>query len=340
MNTRFEFVVIGDDESHLRGATEEAIAEIESCEDRLSLFRPGSLLSRINRRASMEPVGVDRETFELLAAAKRLSAMTEGAFDPTVAPLMKVWNLHDSASSAADAPSLEAARQCVGVHLVELDPDRLTVRFTKDGVSLDLGGIAKGHALGLAEGVLRRAAVDAALIHAGASSVTAIGAPPGTDGWKIGLAGMPRDDESESSDGSRQESEPHGANPQGAASFTDGPGAFVCPPRRLAPLGSDGADHSIVFLKDQSLSVSAPHGRETTVDGQRVTHILDPRTGRPAPAVRIAAAIADDPTVAEAISTALIVLGRRPRHLPLAYVTILPADSQAYPFCTEPFNAV
>jgi hypothetical protein len=136
------------------------------------------------------------------------------------------------------------------------------------------------------------------------------------------------------------ESEPKGARPGGTHRTCDRAANFESLPRRLAPLGSDGTAHVIVCLKDQSLSVSAPHGRETIVDGHRITHILDPRTGHPAPAIPIAAAITDDPTVAEALSTALIVLGRRPSQLPSKYVTILPTDFTADTSIPERFNAV
>lgn len=324
MNTRFELVLIGDDEPRLRAAAEEAFAEVESCEQRLSLFRPGSLLSHINRHASPGPVGIDRETFGLLAAARRLSDLTEGAFDPTVAPLMKLWKLHDDGSSASTVESLVAARALVGMHLVELDDAALTVRFTRDGVSLDLGGIAKGHALGAAERVLRAAGVESALMHAGTSSVTAIGAPPGEAGWKVGLARV----------GSGEPSEVT-------------PGTQGSPVKKRTGRGRDEAAKefpaladSVVLLRDESLSVSAPHGRCAVVDGRLVSHIIDPRTGVPSPAVPIAAAIADDPTVAEGLSTALIVLGRRPANLPARYRTILPPVTDCPPPATERSNGV
>ena len=131
MRTRFEIVLIGAAEPRLLAAGEEAIAEIEACEDRLSLFRPGSLLSVINREAAIRPVGVDRETFTLLCEARVLHALTEGAFDPTIAPLMKAWRLHADDSSAASAPSIDAARECVGMHHVELNETDHSVRFTR-----------------------------------------------------------------------------------------------------------------------------------------------------------------------------------------------------------------
>jgi len=308
MNTRFELVLVGPDEHLLRSAGEEAVAEIEACESRLSLFRPGSLLALINRDAASRAVGVDRETFELLAEAVRLHRVTHGAFDPTVAPLMRAWRLHDASSSAAAHESLAAARRCVGMHLVELDPDACTVRFHVPGVSIDLGGLAKGHALELAARALRECGVNgdsgtAALLHAGTSSVLGIGAPPppalsaaphtspDARGWNIALA---------------------------SPSSTS-----------LDPASTRHHSRVIITLRDAALSTSAPRGRSAAVtDAQGrerlITHILDPRTGEPCLATPIAAAVSASATEAEGVSTALIVLGERPDGLDDACTTILP----------------
>jgi thiamine biosynthesis lipoprotein len=82
-------------------------------------------------------------------------------------------------------PSMHAA----GFGGVVLDPHGLTIAFSDPGVAIDLGGIAKGYALDRACGVLREAGIGAALVHGGTSSIAAIGAPPGTDGWRVRLSG-------------------------------------------------------------------------------------------------------------------------------------------------------
>jgi thiamine biosynthesis lipoprotein len=67
-----------------------------------------------------------------------------------------------------------------------LDPDRWTISLLP-GTAIDLGAIAKGHALACAAGVLRAAGVTSALLHGGTSSVVAIGAPPGSPGWQVAV---------------------------------------------------------------------------------------------------------------------------------------------------------
>lgn len=182
MRTRFELVLSGEDESALRSAGEAAIEEIERTERRLSLFMKGSLLSLLNREAADRPVEVDRDTFDLFRTALEVHASSNGAFDPTIAPLMRALGFRD-----APPGELDAARSLVGMDAVELDEDRWTIRYLRPGLTVDLGGIAKGHALDLAADVLRDCDVESALIHGGTSTVVAIGSPPDGETWDVAI---------------------------------------------------------------------------------------------------------------------------------------------------------
>ncbi|HET6201723.1 MAG TPA: FAD:protein FMN transferase [Planctomycetota bacterium] len=187
MGTRFEAVLAGEGEARLRAAGEEALAEVEEEDRRLSLFRRESLLARVNARAAEAPVRLDPETFDLLEACRAIHRDSGGAFDPTVAPLMQALGFRAEGEAASER--VPAALSRVGLDLLVLDRDRGTVRFLRRGVSLDLGGIGKGHALDLAAARLRAAGIDCALLHGGTSSVVGIGAPPGTAGWRVAVRG-------------------------------------------------------------------------------------------------------------------------------------------------------
>lgn len=162
MGTRFEVVLPGDDPGALRPAGEAALAEIEEWHRRLTRFAPDSQLSHIHRAAAEAPVAVDRDLYALFEDCAAVWRASTGAFDPSLGS---------------------------GMDAVELDDAQSTIRFTRPGVTLDLGGIAKGHALDHAARVLREAGLTSALLHGGTSSVLAIGRPPGEPGWKIALAG-------------------------------------------------------------------------------------------------------------------------------------------------------
>ncbi len=187
MATRFEIVLPGEDAPRLRAAAEEAFGEIERLEAQLSLFRPTSEIAHVNARAAHEAVRVSPETFHLLEHAAQLSAGTDGAFDITIAPLMRAWGFVQGGGHLPDPDELAAARACVGMNLVELDSARRTVRFTRPGVSLDLGAIGKGYAVARAAELLQDAGVSSALIHGGTSTVCAMGCPPGATCWKIAV---------------------------------------------------------------------------------------------------------------------------------------------------------
>lgn len=180
MGTRFELVLHGEDEFFLRAAGEQALDAIADEHRRLSLFDPASHVSRINANAALAPVPIDRDLFDLLATAARVWEQSAGAFDPAVGGFM---TRHGHRAKPADA-----AHRALGFEAVTLDPNALTIAFTDPAAAIDLGGIAKGYALDRAAAILREAGVSAALLHGGTSSIAAIGAPPGTGGWRVRLS--------------------------------------------------------------------------------------------------------------------------------------------------------
>lgn len=282
MATRFEIVLHGENPVALRAAGEEALAEIERLEARLSLFRADSEIARVNSRAAREAVRVTPEVFALLQHAQRLTDETGGAFDITIAPLMRCWGFHHGNGRKPSPEAIAAARACVGMNLVELDPRQTTVRFAREGVMLDLGAIGKGYAVEQAAEILREAGVTSALIHGGTSTACAIGTPPGAECWKIAI------DRPVATEGALLAASPHGPAPASRD------------PRSLL---------ATVPLKNEALSVSAVWGKAFAADGRLYGHELDPRTGWPAEAAVLAAVATSSATESDALSTALITLG-------------------------------
>jgi len=170
MRTRFELVLVGDDETFLRAAGEEALREIAELERLLSRFRADSDIGRINSLAASQPVRIDARTFRLLQQALLLSHATEGAFDITLG----TWRRSGKAKSVADA--------------ILLDEATMTVRLVDESVQLDLGGIGKGYALQRAAQILRNAGVESAFLHGGTSSVFAFGSNADGENWKVVIA--------------------------------------------------------------------------------------------------------------------------------------------------------
>jgi thiamine biosynthesis lipoprotein len=189
MATRFEIALHGDDPVALRAAGEEALEEIDRLEAQLSLYRASSELARLNREAHERPVRVTPGLFRLLTRALELSRETGGAFDITIAPLVRCWGFMGGTGTGVmpEAAALAEARTKVGSEHIALDAGRLTVHFTRAGVMLDLGAIGKGHAVDRAAAALRAAGVGSALIHGGTSTSMALGRQPDGTRWKVGV---------------------------------------------------------------------------------------------------------------------------------------------------------
>lgn len=203
MGTRFELTLAAGRSHDLRAAGEAALEEIGIWHRRLSRFAPDSLVSHLNREAHHRAVPLDAETFALFDDALSVWRASNGAFDIACAPLVTASGFAPSATSVKPGPALQripspdtrmragsSARSARSASdAIELDRARWTIRFTRPGVSLDLGAIGKGHALDCSAAVLVAHGVTSALLHGGASSVVTIGAPPGADGWRVALAG-------------------------------------------------------------------------------------------------------------------------------------------------------
>lgn len=197
MATRFEAVLCGTKEARLRAAGEQALEEIARMEALLSLYRPDSDVRAINAQAAKGPVRVDPRLFTLLEHCRDLSTATEGAFDITVAPLMRCWDLQSGAGAVPDEATIQRALDCVGMSRVRLDRVTRTVEFERDGVMIDLGAVGKGFAIQRAADLLIENGVESALLHGGTSTLCAIGSQPDDDGWRVALRNPALEDDAQ-----------------------------------------------------------------------------------------------------------------------------------------------
>ncbi|MBI3467266.1 MAG: FAD:protein FMN transferase, partial [Planctomycetes bacterium] len=156
-------------------AAMQALDLVECLEDQMTVFRPHSEVSNINRSASEQPVTVEPRLFELLSLAVQLSADTKGAFDITTGPLTKVWGFYRRQGAMPTATAVADALSMVGSRHVQLNPAERTIRFARAGMELNLGAIGKGHALDRCAELLSAAGVEHYICHGGQSSVLARG---------------------------------------------------------------------------------------------------------------------------------------------------------------------
>lgn len=245
-------------------AAQDALDLIDDLEAQLTVYRDDSEVSRLNASAE-SPVEVEGRLFELLARCASWTRETDGAFDIATGALTKAWGFHRREGRVPTPRERSEAMAKTGMRHVILNADARTVKFRVPGLEFNLGAVGKGYALDRAAELLVGAwGVRSALLHAGGSSVYAIGHPPGDErGWPVALK-----------------------HPT-----------------------EEGRSLGTVYVRDCGLGTSAATFQFFEYHGRKLGHVLDPRTGWPTEGVASTSATAPTAAEADALSTALFVLG-------------------------------
>ena len=186
MGSTFAIVLYGSERKALETAADAAFDEAHRLDRLLSNYRPDSEWSVMNRTAADRPVKLSAELFQLLSDCLHYSRHSDGAFDITVGPLMKVWGFYKGEGALPRPADVSDALTRVGYRHVRLDARARTIRFDRRGVELDPGGIGKGYAVDRMVATLRQNGVRIALVSAAGSSIYGMGAPPNERaGWPI-----------------------------------------------------------------------------------------------------------------------------------------------------------
>jgi FAD:protein FMN transferase len=280
MATQFDLALYGPSLTDLQAVAEEALDEITRLDSQLNVHRDSSEMSRLNALAAIRPVKVEPTLFRLLLRCQQLYRDTEGTFDISIGALLECWGFWQGSGSEPTASAWARARECSGMHLVELNEAESTVRFSCPGVKLDLGAIGKGFAVEQAVQLLRENGIRSGIVNGGTSTIQAIGRPPQGGCWQVAIGNQ------------LSINEMHQAERPGSS------------PDRLpsSPYGTIG-------LVDEALSVSSITGKFFTANDTILGHILAPRQGRPVLGVEIAAIASASATESDALSTALLVSG-------------------------------
>ncbi|HKK49106.1 MAG TPA: FAD:protein FMN transferase [Alkalispirochaeta sp.] len=169
--------------------TDRAFERVAEIERRMSTSEDdyeSTELLQVNRAAGEEAVAVSEDTFEVLQKALEFSRLSQGAFDVTIWPLVKLWAIGSGGSSVPPEDEIDAARSAVDHRRLELDPEDRTVYLPEEGMGVDVGAIAKGYAADEAARILREAGVEHALLDFG-GNILVIGDKPDDTPWRIGV---------------------------------------------------------------------------------------------------------------------------------------------------------
>ena len=184
MGTMIEIILMGDDEGSADQAVLQAFQEMKRIETLMSSWIDSSDVTRINRSAGKEWVKVSPETMEVIKKAKEISELSEGAFDITVAPLVDLWRKAREKKTPPSVEDVKGKLDLVNFRNIGIDP-KGRVFLKKEGMAIDLGGIAKGHAVDKAFNVLRSLGYHNLIVNAGGD--LRAGGKKHNQPWSIGI---------------------------------------------------------------------------------------------------------------------------------------------------------
>ncbi len=168
MGTAIHVELWHEDNEQGRALTQSVIDEMQRIDDLMSTYKPESELSFINANAAKGPVTVRTELLSLIIRALDYSVITAGAFDITYASAGQYYDYRMGKKPSKQ--QLEQALPTINYHHVKIDQQQSTIEFLRQGVRIDLGGIAKGYAVDRSMEILRHAGVKNAIVSAGGDS--------------------------------------------------------------------------------------------------------------------------------------------------------------------------
>lgn len=188
MGNRFEITVVSDDETWAETCIDDAVKEISRIEKLLTTFNEESQTAAINRNAGIRPVKVDREVFDLIQRALKISFLTQGAFDITYGSIDKrFWNFDTNMTSLPDKETARKTVRLINYKNVLLNEKDQTVFLKEAGMRIGFGGIGKGYAADRAKLILQQKGVEHGVVNAAGDLITWGHQQDGTP-WTIGIA--------------------------------------------------------------------------------------------------------------------------------------------------------
>ena len=262
MGTRFELTVVADNEEIGNINIQEAIKEITRIEKMISSWDPDSETSIINKNAGIEPVKVSLEFFRLIERAKKISEITDGAFDISYASLDNIWYFDKKMEKMPSDIKIKSSIAKIGHNKILLNKENQTVFLKEKGMRIGFGAIGKGYAADKTKEHLISKGVKAGLINA-SGDLTTWGKKATGDKWMVGIAN---------------------------------------------PLNKEKV-FSWLPVIESSVATSGNYEKFLMFDGEKYSHIIDPRTGYPTKGINSVSIFAKDAELCDALATAVFILG-------------------------------
>jgi thiamine biosynthesis lipoprotein len=273
MDTFCTITVVSPSEEKAKEAIEAGFNEIKMLDKYLNNFSPDSEISAVSRSAGIKPVRVSKETFDLMEKTISISDITNGAFDPTIAPVLKLWKFSGRPANPSIPPgdAIKSALKLVDYRKIKVNKKTSEIYLEEKGMELDLGGIAKGYAADKAVEAIKAKDIKAALVSI-AGDIRGYGLSTTGKAWKVGIQ------------------DPRPENPNSEKPWED---IFLT-----------------LYLKDSAISTAGDYQRFLIKNGKRYHHIIDPVTGYPSESGLISVSVvAPEGYIADGADTAILILG-------------------------------
>ena len=280
MGTFVRVVAVAKDSSTAKKCIQTALVKIRNVDELMSDYKDDSEISELNRDGAKRAVRVSESTYEVLQTSIEFSELTGGAFDITVGPLVDLFHSAEKETVAPGKEQIAQAKSKVGYQKLKLDNQNRTVKFSVDGMRVDLGGIAKGYAIDKAVQIMQTCGAIGGMVDIG-GDIRCFGAPAkGKDHWLIGLQ-----------------------DPNVPSEST---GDIVIP----AQAGiSTGEPLLLLKLTDAAVATSGGYRRFALIDGKKYSHIIDTKTGYSSDQLASVTIISKNAIDADALATAVSVMG-------------------------------
>jgi thiamine biosynthesis lipoprotein len=184
MGTWWKFVLYATNEAQAKSAAEEAFKKIKELDDKFTDYYAESELMQLCYKSGDGEVKVSDELYDIIEKALKISKLTDGAFDITAGPVIQLWRWSGRHRQFPPREKMEKALSLVDYQNVKINPRKKTITLLKEGMRLDLGGIAKGYAADKCLQIFRRHGITSALV-AGSGDIAVGNPPPGKKGWRI-----------------------------------------------------------------------------------------------------------------------------------------------------------
>ena len=168
-------------------AIDEAFKRVDEIEKIASSSIETSDVNKINEAAGKEYVKVHPEIVKIIKTSIEYSNISNGAFDITVSPLIKLWGIGTEQERVPADSEIKEKLALVGYKNISINESDNSVKLMKAGMAIDLGGVAKGFTADEIVKVFKKYGVNSAIINLGGSSIYTLGVKPDKTQWSVAI---------------------------------------------------------------------------------------------------------------------------------------------------------